>query len=91
MDITIQKLESYLGQLIDLEAGILNEIVIKKGENAKELEEIVIEAIKSRRKFEQLDREMSIQEEKEEELKNRRETNEIDLKIDSWKEERLEM
>jgi len=39
------KLNSYIGQLIDLQSGFLQEIVIKKGEDATILKEILLDRL----------------------------------------------
>lgn len=68
--ITLSKLQSYLGQLIDLKSGHLSEIVIKPGEHADELATIIQKEIKEREELDQMDRDfMRAEKEKAEEIK----------------------
>lgn len=54
--IGIAKLNSYLGQLADLKAGLLKEIVILKGIEADELTEIVKSALENEKAREQMEK-----------------------------------
>ncbi len=56
----LELLRAYLGQLIDLKAGNINELVLtKKGSAVELLTEVVLEAIKLREEFLEMDSEMS--------------------------------
>ena len=68
--ISVSKLKSYLGQLTDLKAGILSEIVIKRGMEAEELEQIIKSALWNEEKREQMEKEHDIEELKAQEAGN---------------------
>ena len=68
-NISLEKLRSYWSQLLDLKAGYLKEIVIKK-ENCDELIGIIRAAIKTEEEFIEMDKHHS-EEEKAEELRQK--------------------
>lgn len=47
---TLNRLNAYLGQLIDLETGFVKEIVITKGKNADFLREVISDRIGQEKK-----------------------------------------
>lgn len=65
INLSVEKLQSYLGQLIDLEEGYLDELIVRKGEIARELKCLIEEAIVERKAFDEMDKEMSKQAELE--------------------------
>jgi hypothetical protein len=63
---TLNRLNAYLGQLIDLETGFVKELVITKGKNATFLREVISDRIGQEKK----EMEALAEQEKAEELKN---------------------
>lgn len=62
----LNRLNAYLGQLIDLETGFVKELVITKGKNAEFLRGIISDRIGQEKK----EMEALAEQEKAEELKN---------------------
>ena len=63
---TLNRLNAYLGQLIDLETGFIKELVITKGKNAEFLREVISDRMgQEKREMEAL-----ADQQKAEELKN---------------------
>lgn len=84
-----QKLESILGQLLDLKQGTLGEIVLRNNEWTDLIRKCVAEKIERENEFLKMDAEQSLAESMKQRALERDEADANDLRIDEWKEEKI--